>query len=239
MTCRDARHAARRPARAFRTAGMVLVCASTLLGLGLLGASRVDGNDRKSTGTGRAQNNATPARRPIATTRPAHSNATIDESAAQVAAYRVPARRAVAPAGAELMRFVPATATLNENVKPTQLPALPPAAPRTKIARTRTVRMEVTAYCPCTKCCGPNAQGITASGLPVSHNGGRFVAADTSLLPFRTKLLIPGYHAAAGPVEVIDRGGAIKGKRLDVYYPTHAEALEWGRQWVNVTVVAE
>src|SRR3954463_12861034 len=27
----------------------------------------------------------------------------------------------------------------------------------------RTVKMLVTAYCPCTKCCGPNAQGITAS----------------------------------------------------------------------------
>ena len=28
----------------------------------------------------------------------------------------------------------------------------------------RIVMMEVTAYCPCKKCCGPKAQGITASG---------------------------------------------------------------------------
>src|SRR5688500_12547387 len=33
--------------------------------------------------------------------------------------------------------------------------------------RTRVMRMEVTAYCPCTKCCGPKAQGITASGKHV------------------------------------------------------------------------
>src|SRR4051812_3298311 len=41
----------------------------------------------------------------------------------------------------------------------------------------RTVRMEVTAYCPCPICCGEGAHGITASGKLVSHNGGRFVAA--------------------------------------------------------------
>src|SRR4051812_39794704 len=77
--------------------------------------------------------------------------------------------------------------------------------------RYRTIRMEVTAYCPCTKCCGENAEGITASGHTVSYNGGRFVAADTDVLPFKTKLIIPGYHGA--PVEVIDRGGAIKGNK--------------------------
>src|SRR5262245_58460848 len=36
----------------------------------------------------------------------------------------------------------------------------------------RTIRMEVTAYCPCTKCCGENAEGITASGHTVAYNGG-------------------------------------------------------------------
>ena len=95
--------------------------------------------------------------------------------------------------------------------------------------------MQVTAYCPCTKCCGPQAQGLTASGKRVSHDHGRFVAADTDVLPFGTKLKIPGYHNAR-PVEVIDRGGAIKGNKLDVYFPTHDEALEWGRQRLAVTV---
>jgi 3D (Asp-Asp-Asp) domain-containing protein len=96
--------------------------------------------------------------------------------------------------------------------------------------------MQVTAYCPCPKCCGPDARGVTASGLPVTHDGGAFVAADTSVLPFGTKLEIPGYHAGR-PVEVIDRGGAIRGRRLDVFFPTHRAALEWGRRWVMVNVV--
>lgn len=95
--------------------------------------------------------------------------------------------------------------------------------------------MEVTAYCPCTHCCGPNASGVTASGLPVTHNDGRFVAADTSMLPFGSRLSIPGYHDATA-VPVIDRGGAIRGHRLDVFFPTHEQALQWGRRWVLVTV---
>ena len=101
--------------------------------------------------------------------------------------------------------------------------------------RTRVVRMEVTAYCPCTKCCGPKAQGITASGKHVSHNNGKFVAADTTVLGFGTQLVVPGY-ASDQKVEVIDRGGAIKGNKLDLYFPTHAEALVWGRQHVDVVV---
>lgn len=99
----------------------------------------------------------------------------------------------------------------------------------------RTMLMEVTAYCACTICCGPEAQGITASGKDVSYNDGRFVAADTSVLPFGTKLIIPGY-ADDQPVEVIDRGGAIKGHKLDLFYASHEEALQWGRQFVEVII---
>jgi 3D (Asp-Asp-Asp) domain-containing protein len=98
------------------------------------------------------------------------------------------------------------------------------------------VWMEVTAYCPCTKCCGPNAHGITASGRDVSYNGGVFVAADTDQYSFGTKLSIPGYHDGQA-VEVIDRGSAIKGDHLDVFFPTHQQALEWGRQRLPVTIV--
>ena len=102
--------------------------------------------------------------------------------------------------------------------------------------RVAVMRMEVTAYCPCTKCCGADAHGVTASGRRVSHDGGKFVAADTTILKFGTLLEIPGYHNAR-PVEVIDRGGAIKGHKLDVYYPTHEEARLWGRRILNVYVV--
>ena len=83
---------------------------------------------------------------------------------------------------------------------------------------------EVTAYCPCEYCCGDYADGVTASGH-VIQPGDKFVAAPGNY-PFGTKLYIPGY----GWTTVQDRGGAIQGNRLDVFFPTHAEALQWGRQ---------
>ena len=101
--------------------------------------------------------------------------------------------------------------------------------------KSRAVVMEVTAYCPCPKCWGRGARGITASGLHVGANGGKFVAADTTILPFHTKLVIPGY-AANKTVEVLDRGGAIKGRKLDVFFPTHQQALNWGRRKIEVIV---
>lgn len=90
------------------------------------------------------------------------------------------------------------------------------------------IEMEVTAYCPCEKCCGRWADGHFADGSPV---GGRAIAADTSLYPFGTTFDVPGYGVAV----VKDRGGAIKGKRLDLYFNSHQEALNWGRQTITVT----
>ena len=101
--------------------------------------------------------------------------------------------------------------------------------------RVQHVTMEVTAYCPCKKCCGPTARGLTASGRHITHNDGKFVAADNRI-PFGTRLIIPGY-ASNLPVEVLDRGGAIKGAKLDVFFPTHKQALEWGRRKIDVLVV--
>ncbi len=140
--------------------------------------------------------------------------------------------------GRELLRDQPAAEARPVQARPVEARpvevTLRPAAAAAAV-QPRTLAMEVTAYCPCTKCCGPKAQGITASGKLVDHNGGRFVAADTRVLPFGKKLSIPGY-ADNAPVEVIDRGGAIKGHKLDLYFPTHEQALIWGRQTLDVTV---
>ncbi len=91
---------------------------------------------------------------------------------------------------------------------------------------------EVTAYCPNFCCCGEWADGITASG---SKAEGFFVAAPPSF-PFGTLIQIPGYNQGY-PVPVLDRGGAIKGNKLDVFFPTHQEALNWGRQYLKVRVL--
>jgi 3D (Asp-Asp-Asp) domain-containing protein len=96
-----------------------------------------------------------------------------------------------------------------------------------------TVRMRVTAYCPCPKCCGIYSDGITACGHKV-HPGDSFVAADKKY-PFGTEMIIPGYKNDQ-PVKVLDRGGAIYGNRLDVFFNSHKEALEWGVRNLDVKV---
>lgn len=105
-------------------------------------------------------------------------------------------------------------------------------------AWTGTVTMEVTAYCPCKKCCGRNARGVTASGQKVTSYGGRFVSADTRVLPFYTWVIVPGYNGGK-PVPVLDRGSSRIGNRMDVFFPTHAQALQWGRQVLAVRIVEQ
>ena len=95
--------------------------------------------------------------------------------------------------------------------------------------------MLVTAYCPCSRCCGTHSDGKTASGKSIRANGAMFVAADTRLLPFHTRLSVPGYYQGV-PVPVYDRGGRIKGRRLDVFFRSHAEAKRWGARWLDVSV---
>jgi len=97
----------------------------------------------------------------------------------------------------------------------------------------QTVRMRVTGYCACPICCGKFADGITACSHRIVA-GEKFVAAD-KFYAFGTEMVIPGYNNDR-PVPVLDRGRAIKGNRLDLYFDTHQEALRWGVQYVDVLV---
>lgn len=88
---------------------------------------------------------------------------------------------------------------------------------------------KITAYCPCSKCCGKYASGYTSSGTKAT--AGRTVAA-SSQFAFGTKLIINGKEYT-----VEDRGGAITGNKIDIYMNTHAEALAWGVKYLPVQVV--
>ena len=87
---------------------------------------------------------------------------------------------------------------------------------------------KITAYCPCAKCCGKTS-GRTASGTKAT--AGRTVAA-SSKFAFGTKLNIGGHVYT-----VEDRGGAINGNKIDIFVNSHAEALQWGVRYLNVSVV--
>ncbi len=110
--------------------------------------------------------------------------------------------------------------------------------PAPNLKKKRILTVEVTAYCACKKCCGSRAQGLTASGRPITYNGGYFIAADTKLLRYGTQVIVPGYNDDK-PVEVIDRGGAIKGYHIDLFMSNHRQAVEWGKKWLQITVVSQ
>lgn len=97
------------------------------------------------------------------------------------------------------------------------------------------LRLRVTAYSPDARSCGDSADGITASGYSVFTNGGALVAADPKVLPMGSLLSVPGYDGGS-VVPVLDVGGAIKGNRLDVLFPTHEAAMDWGVRDLEVTV---
>lgn len=87
---------------------------------------------------------------------------------------------------------------------------------------------KITAYCSCAKCCGKST-GRTASGTMAT--AGRTVAAPSNFA-FGTKLNIGGHIYT-----VEDRGGAIKGNKIDIYVSSHSEALQWGVRYLPVSVV--
>lgn len=91
---------------------------------------------------------------------------------------------------------------------------------------------KITYYCACEKCCG-KSNGITASGARAEE--GVTVSADTSKLPFGTKIYIKGI----GMRTVQDRGGAIKGNRIDVYVSSHDKIPSIGTYNTDVWMVME
>lgn len=87
----------------------------------------------------------------------------------------------------------------------------------------------VTAYCACMECCG-KTNGITASGTQAT--AGRTIAMSKNY-KFGTKIEIEGY----GTFVVEDRGGAIQGNRIDMFFNTHAEALKFGKKSLRFRIV--
>ena len=71
--------------------------------------------------------------------------------------------------------------------------------------------------------------GSTASGLPV---GPGIVSVDPTVIPLGTRMTIPGY----GEGVAADVGTAVKGLRIDVWFPTLAQARAWGLHSVTITL---
>lgn len=73
-------------------------------------------------------------------------------------------------------------------------------------------------------------RGRTATGIPTAPG---VVAVDPSVIPLGTRLSVPGYGIGVAA----DTGGAIQGNTIDLWFPTTAQALQWGRRTVTVTLL--
>ncbi|MEK5037840.1 3D domain-containing protein [Sporosarcina sp. FSL K6-3457] len=76
--------------------------------------------------------------------------------------------------------------------------------------------------------------GITATGINLKSNPDmKVIAVDSSVIKLGTKVHVEGYgYAIAG-----DTGGSIKGNKIDVFFPTKAEAYKWGRKDVKIKIL--
>ena len=93
-----------------------------------------------------------------------------------------------------------------------------------------------TGYCSCSICCGPYDGTSTANGSTptVGHT-----IATPSTYDFGTMVYIPDFDDGYddGIFEVQDRGGAIQGNRIDIYFGSHQEALNFGVRTVTMYVL--
>jgi 3D (Asp-Asp-Asp) domain-containing protein len=77
-------------------------------------------------------------------------------------------------------------------------------------------------------------EGETAAGT-LSRPG--TVAADPDVLPLGSKISVSGAGRYSGVYTVEDTGRKIKGKEIDIYMTSAAEAKKFGRKRVKVTVL--
>lgn len=76
--------------------------------------------------------------------------------------------------------------------------------------------------------------GITFSGVKVKRDLYSTIAADLNIFPIGTILYIPSY----GYGVVADKGSAIQGNKIDLYYETVEDVYaEWGKRQIDVYVV--
>ena len=100
---------------------------------------------------------------------------------------------------------------------------------------------KLTAYCSCEKCCGEwalnrpkdeNGKDIVYGSTGTILVAGTSIATDPSVIPYGSQVEINGHIYTAH-----DTGGAIQGNRIDVYFDSHQDALNFGVQYADIYLV--
>lgn len=119
-----------------------------------------------------------------------------------------------------------------------QEPAERPAEDHSSVADLELIgTFTATAYCPCVKCCGiwsaehpsRDADYVQRTSSGTIPEEGRTIAADWSVLPEGSEVIIDGHTYI-----VEDRGGAVKGNSIDIFFESHEAAVEFGVQEVEL-----
>lgn len=76
--------------------------------------------------------------------------------------------------------------------------------------------------------------GVTATGKDLKADpNAKVIAVDPSVIPLGTKVYVEGYGEAIAS----DTGGAIKGKKIDVFVPNKGDAMNWGTKQVKIKLL--
>ncbi|MFD4820283.1 ubiquitin-like domain-containing protein [Peribacillus butanolivorans] len=87
-----------------------------------------------------------------------------------------------------------------------------------------------TAYTASCKGCS----GVTSTGVDLKSNpDAKIIAVDPSVIPMGSKVYVEGYGYAVAA----DKGGAIKGNRIDVFFSSKNDAYRWGVKKVKIRVL--
>ena len=91
-------------------------------------------------------------------------------------------------------------------------------------------------YESCGKRPGDPNYGITASGMKAQYG---VIAVDPRVIPLGTRLYVDGVDGSwtYGYCVAGDTGGGIGGNRIDLFYNSRAEALQFGRRQANVYIL--
>lgn len=136
-----------------------------------------------------------------------------------------------------------------EDSNPVVVPEVEIVIPEEKTVRKETVKAvetstsselislgkcKITAYCRenYPHICNNGDSSKTATGT--TPTAGRTCAVDPKLIPYGSKIIINGHTYIAE-----DCGGAIKGKRIDICFNTHQEALNFGIRYADVYILSD
>jgi 3D (Asp-Asp-Asp) domain-containing protein len=157
----------------------------------------------------------------------AQTTATLERTRAERTAYiaslarqRAFTARKIARLGAQAHASAAQSSQTPTSTALAAAPTTAPSAPTPSVASGASVTVVATGY---------SLSGQTATGLPV---GWGVVAVDPAVIPLGTRLTIPGY----GQGVAADTGPAVHGATIDLWFPTAAQAMAWGRRTVTITV---